>query len=201
MEDYETLRELKSIMPNSKKILIILGSPRKNGNSTILAKQLAEGVKASNSEPELIYLQDLKIAPCTACDACLKNSDKKCTINDDMQKLYPKIKAADAIVFASPIYWFNISAQMKLFIDRSYAIQENGKYAFSDKDIGIILTYGDVDVFKSGAINALRSFEDICKFVNAKIIGTIYGTGEKAGDIKNNKELLNEAFELGKKLG
>lgn len=178
-----------------------MGSPRKNGNSSILAKQVADGVKASSGEAELIFLQDLKIAPCSACDACLKNKDKKCTINDDMQQLYPKIKNADAIVFASPVYWFNISAQLKLFIDRSYAIQENGKYAFSDKEVAIILTYGDVDVFKSGGINALRSFEDIFNFVNAKIIGMIYGSAEKLGDIQKNKQLLEEAFELGKTLG
>jgi multimeric flavodoxin WrbA len=188
-------------MGKRKNILIILGSPRKNGNSTILAKQLADGVKASNGDADLVFLQDLKIAPCSACDACIKNPDRKCIINDDMQLLYPKIKQADAIVFASPIYWFNISAQMKLFIDRSYAIQQDGKYAFSDKEVVIILTYGDVDVFKSGGVNVLRSFEDICNFVNATIVGTIYGSAEKAGDIKKNTKLLEEAFDLGKKLG
>lgn len=187
-------------MAKSKKVLIVLGSPRKNGNSSILANQVAEGVKANNGDPELVFLQDLKIAPCSACNACLKNKEKKCTINDDMQMLYPKIKDADAIVFASPVYWFNISAQLKLFIDRSYAIQDNGKFAFSDKEVAIILTYGDVDVFKSGGINALRSFEDICNFVNAKIVGMIYGTAEKQGDIKKNTQLLEEAFELGKTL-
>jgi multimeric flavodoxin WrbA len=187
-------------MSNQKQVLIVLGSPRKNGNSTILAQKVAEGVKNNGGQVEIIQLQDLKIAPCNACDACLGKNTKGCIIKDDMQQLYPKIKQADAIVFASPTYWFNIPAQIKLFIDRSYAIQSNGKYAFSDKELGIILTYGDVDVFASGGVNALRSYQDIANFVGAKIIGMIYGTSDKPGDIQKQPDLLERALELGKKL-
>jgi len=114
--------------------------------------------------------------------------------------LYQKIKDAQGIIFATPVYWFNISAQMKLLIDRAYAIQGKGCWAFTGKNIGVILTYGDEDVFASGGTNALRSFEDICAFVKANLVGTVYGSADKAGDIQTNEKLLEKAYDLGKKL-
>ena len=64
----------------------------------------------------------------------------------------------------------------------------------------MILTYGDEDVFASGGINALRSFQDICAFVKANLVGAVYGSADKAGDVKTNGKLLEKAFDLGKKL-
>ena len=106
----------------SKKIIIIKGSPRKSGNSAALAEQVAAGAQAAGAEVESIYLHGLDIQPCDACEACQGAADLDCIIDDDMQTLYPKIRQADAIVYASPIYWFNLSAQMKLFIDRCYSL-------------------------------------------------------------------------------
>jgi multimeric flavodoxin WrbA len=183
----------------NQKILIINGSPRKNGNCSVLIQNLAEGVSENGGISETICLQELKIAPCNACDACRKNKSKGCVIKDDMVPLYSKVAQADAIVFASPVYWFNISAQTKLFIDRLYAVGENGN-AFTGKKIGIILTYGDKDIYSSGGVNALRCFEDICTYVSAPLIGKVYASADKAGEIKNNPDKILEAFELGKKL-
>jgi multimeric flavodoxin WrbA len=184
----------------NQKVLIINGSPRKNGNCSCLIRTLAEGVKENGGISEIINLQELKIAPCNACDVCQKKQNKGCVIEDDMIPLYSKVAQADAIVFASPTYWFNISAQTKLFIDRLYAVINKEIYALTGKKIGIILTYADKDVFVSGGVNALRSFEDICTFVNAPLIGMVHASAEKAGEIKNNVNKMNEAFELGKKL-
>jgi len=184
----------------NQKVLILNGSPRKNGNCSFLIQALTEGVNENGGIFEIINLQELKIAPCNACDACRKNKTKSCNIEDDMIPLYSKIAQADAIIFASPTYWFNISAQTKLFIDRLYAVENEKVYALTGKKIGIILTYGDKDVFISGGVNALRSFEDICTYVNASLIGIVHASAEKAGEIKNNPIKIQEAFELGKKL-
>ena len=142
--------------------------PPKNGNIAILAQKLTEGVEANGGTVEQIILQNLKIAPCNACDACIGKKSKGCVINDDMQSLYPKLKETDSIVFATPTYWFNMSAQMKLFIDRIYAVRDQGNYAFYQKKVGILMTYADVDENSSGAINAIRSFQDMCEFVEAE---------------------------------
>jgi len=181
-------------------VLILLASPRKNGNSTILAEKLAAGVKDAGGDPVVVSLHALKIAPCNACNACLKNPTKGCVIQDDMQSIYPKLKIAHGVVLASPVYWFNYSAQLKTVIDRTYAIQENNNYALTGKKVGILLTYGDVDLFASGGVNALRSLQDMCRFVKADLVGIVHGSADRPGDITKNEDLLAQAFELGKKM-
>lgn len=175
-------------------------SPRKNGNSTILALKAAEGVKAEGGEAHIVPIGRLEIAPCNACDACRAKPEAGCVIKDDMQPLYQKIRDAEGVIFATPIYWFNVSSQMKLFIDRTYAMDSEGTYAFTGKDVGVILTYEDVDVFASGGVNALRSFQDICTYSKANLVGAVYGSADKAGDVQANEKLLQKAYDLGKKL-
>ncbi len=185
-----------------KKILLVMGSPRKEGNSATLAKQVASGAEASGAEVESFYLDAMNIQPCTACDACREERGKDCTIDDDMQALYPRLRRADAVVIASPIYWFTVSAQTKLFMDRWYAFggPQEEYAAFSGKRIGIVLTYGDLDPFVSGAVNALRTFQDAFNYVGAEIVGMIYGSASEAGEIQNNRDLMESAYALGKQL-
>jgi len=184
-----------------KKIVIVLGSPRKEGNSTTLAKQVVAGAEASGAAVETFYLHDMDISPCTACDSCRDNTAEDCVIDDQMRSLYPKLRSADVLVIASPIYWFTVSAQTKLFMDRCYALGGPDGNALKGKQIGIILTYADPDPFSSGAVNALRTFQDGFKYIGAEIVGMLYGSAWKAGEIRDNKELMKKAYELGKKLG
>src|SRR5512137_1353956 len=94
-----------------KKILVFLGSPRRNGNSALLAKEMIEGAKAGGARVETFYLHGMKIKPCTACDACRRKNQKDCILKDDMAPLYSKLRKADGIVIATPVYWFTVSAQ------------------------------------------------------------------------------------------
>ncbi len=188
------------IMKKSKRVLILTASPRKNGNSTILALKAAEGVNANGGVADVVSIGNLEIAPCNACDVCRDKPEEGCVFKDDMQPLYQKIKDAQGIIFATPVYWFNVSAQMKLFIDRTYAIKDGGNYAFTGKDVGVILAYEDEDVFVSGGINALRSFQDIFAYVKANLVGMVYGSADKAGDVQTNGELLRKAYDLGRKI-
>lgn len=185
----------------TKTVLIVLGSPRKNGNSTALAKRAADGAKSAGAECETICLHEMHIKPCNACDYCLKRPGHVCILKDDMQKLYPKLIKADVIVMAGPVYWFTVSAQIKLFMDRWYALIGKSGHALKGKKIGIILTYGDVDPVASGAVNAIRTYQDAFRFIGAPIVGMVYGTGNKPGEVKKDKKLMQQAFELGKKLG
>ncbi len=100
----------------TKRILILKGSPREKGNSSVLAEQVSAGAQEAGADVESIYLHSLDIRACDACEECAGTG--MCVIKDDMQSLYPKIANADAIVLASPVYWFTISAQLKLCIDR-----------------------------------------------------------------------------------
>ena len=121
-----------------------------------------------------------------------------------MQALFPKVRAADALVYASPIYWFTVSAQTKLFMDRCYALGGDSDYvnehALAGKRIGIVLTYGGDDPFDSGAINAIRTFQDTFNYVPAEIVDIVYGYASDAGEIRGNQTLMQKAFKLGEKL-
>ena len=184
----------------AKKVIVAHGSPRKRGNSAILAEKLIEGIDSMGGEHELFFLHGMDIRPCTGCDACLKSMDNFCVIEDDMEPLYQKILEAGSLVFSSPIYWFTISAQTKLFMDRLYAFLGPEGNSLKDKRIGILLTYGDTDPYTSGAINALRTFQDAFAYIGAPIVGAVYGSALDAGEIKSNGEVLEKAYELGRKL-
>jgi multimeric flavodoxin WrbA len=139
----------------------------------------------------------LDIRPCDGCDLC---NPGECVIDDDMQPLYPKLAAANAILLASPVYWFTFSAQLKLCIDRWYAFQGHRWKEVSHKQFGIILTYGDTDLYTSGAINAIHTFESISRFLESKIIGIVHGSVNEVGDSEKHPELLQQSYNLGKLL-
>jgi len=187
---------------NGKKILVLLGSPRKKGNSTTLAKQIVKGAESTGAEVETIYLNGLNIKPCQGCYGCKKKDSKGCVVKDDMQLLYPKITAADALVIATPVYWFNMTAQAKIFMDRCFGLFD-ASYSVNPllkKRIGIAMSYGDTDPFNSGCVNALRSFQDAFRYVGAKIEGMVYGSAEAPGEISSNAALMQQAEELGRKM-
>jgi len=186
--------------PKTKQVLVILGSPRKKGNSSMLAARISRGAKSAGGEVETVFLHALKISPCRGCDTCKKQDSKGCAIKDDMQEIYPKLLAADAWVIASPVYWFTMSAQTKIFMDRCYALTAYAENPFVGKRIAIAMSYGDVDPFRSGCVNALRTFQDAYRYTGSKIVGMVYGSAVEAGEIADNKALMQEAEELGKRL-
>ncbi|MCP4024578.1 MAG: flavodoxin family protein [Desulfobacteraceae bacterium] len=181
-------------------ILVVLASPRKKGNSAALAAKVVKGAEAVGAVSETVYLNSLGIKPCQGCEKCQKPSANGCIIDDKMQSLYPKLAKADAIILASPIYWFNFSAQAKIFIDRLYAVGCGEKNIFKGKNMAVILTFADPDPFVSGAVNALRSFQDTCRYLQANLEGMVYGCADKAGEIKENKDVMEQGFLLGKHL-
>ena len=186
---------------NGKQVLILKSSPRKRANSSILADQVAAGARDAGAAVEIFDLHSLTIRPCDACDFCQGAAEAECVINDDMQMLYPKLRMADAIVVASPIYWFTLSAQAKLCIDRWYALEGPGGSALAGKQFGLVLTYGDSDPYTSGAINAIRTFQDMCRYIKADAAGIVYGTASDPGEIQNQPKLLARAYQLGQRLG
>ena len=186
--------------PKTKKVIVLLGSPRKKGNSTTLAERIIKGAEAAGATVERVYLHSQNIAPCNACYGCQKKDSKGCVIDDDMQPIYKKLVESYAWVIASPVYWFTMSAQTKLFLDRCFALPAYKKDAFAGKRIAVAMSYGDADPFASGCVNALRTFQDACRYTGAKLVGMVYGSAEKPGEIKSNLSLMQAAEALGKKL-
>lgn len=101
------------------KALIIIGSPRKKGNTDILVGQVRKGIEEAGGTCEIIRLEGLDIHPCIACGGCEK--DGHCVIQDDMQPIYDKVDNADRLIIASPIYFYSVTAQTKAFVDRCQA--------------------------------------------------------------------------------
>ena len=120
-------------------ILLISGSPRKNGNTNTLLEELTAGIlEAGKHSVKTVDVTRMKIAPCLGCDGC-KRGEKICVQKDDSQLLMNEMRQADYIVFATPVYWWGMTAQLKLAIDRLYADSS----VLKGKPIGLIVTGAD----------------------------------------------------------
>lgn len=184
------------------KILAVLGSPRRGGNSDALVEQILEGSRQEGADTEKIRLNDLTLRGCQACNRCRKDIDDPCVLDDDMPGVHEKLRASDALVIGTPIYYFGPSAQTKLFLDRWYALagQEGQGHALKGKRMALALAYADPDPFSSGAANAYAIFRDAARWVGAPLVGVVHGTADKKGEIKANALLMSQAVELGRKL-
>ena len=105
------------------KVVGFAGSPRKNGNTDVLLQQVLDGAAGSGADVEKFYINDMNFRGCQGCGYCKMNDT--CKLKDDMVEAYDAIKAADAIVFAAPIYFSQMTGQMRLFLDRFYALVDS----------------------------------------------------------------------------
>ena len=110
----------------SKNVLVLMGSPRKRGNTDRLSDELIRGAQEAGHQVEKICLKDRKINSCLDCGACQRNGGP-CVQKDDMGDIYEKWLAADVVVLASPVYFYTWSAQMKAVLDRTFAIEQKVK--------------------------------------------------------------------------
>ena len=124
------------------KIVILSGSPRKGGNTDILVEAFGEKAKAAGHALRIYRVASMTIHPCLGCDGC--NPDGVCVQKDDMAEISEAIRGADVLLFASPIYWFSVSAQLKAVIDRLYSTAFSGS---SVKKAALLLNSGSPDVF------------------------------------------------------
>jgi multimeric flavodoxin WrbA len=184
-----------------KKVLVISSTPRKNGNSDILADQVVSGARAAGAQVEKVRLSELKIGFCKACGACQKSRQTLCVQKDDMAGIYPKLLEADAVVLATPIYFFAVSGQMKTFLDRTYALGGGQDWtAMSGKQAALIFTYGEPNALYSGVVNAFRMFQDAFSFLGIEIVDCVHAACGEAGEVKANKAAMTAAEQLGRRL-
>lgn len=175
-----------------KKILILEGSPRRNGNSAILSEEFARGAQETGCSVEKVHIAGKRIAGCLGCNACYRNGGA-CVQKDDMAEIREKMLAADVIVLASPVYFYSMTAQMKTVIDRTYAFYQQ----LEGKIFCFLFTCAAPDAaFTETMLAALRGFT--CCVPNAKEGGIVLGVNAmEAGDIRESKAMA-EAYELGR---
>ena len=182
------------------KVVAFNGSPRKDGNTSILIKTVFAELQASGIETELIQLGNKPVHGCTACGKCREFQDRRCHIKNDLLNLcIEKMEEADGILIGSPVYFTDVTPETKALIDvAGYVVRGNGQ--FLKKKVGA----GIISVRRGGA---LHTFETINNFflINQMIIpGSSYWNfafGGKPGDVLNDEEGMNTIKTLGQNMG
>lgn len=173
-------------------ILIITGSPRRQGNTELMAEEFAKTAAKEGHQVVTKKLSEKKVNPCLACQYCFSH-DGVCIQKDDMNELLSELDQADMLILAAPIYWFDISAQMKCFIDRMYAFAKKG---FRVKSIAMLLNAGADGVF--GA--AQTQLNIMANYMNWEVKGFIQIPNVKEkGSILSSAE-LTKVYELARNL-
>lgn len=176
-----------------KRILILSTSLRNGSNSKALADEFKNGAVESGHYVEMISLEDKSINFCRGCLTCQKT--RKCIINDDANSIVEKMLTFDSIVFATPIYFYEMSGQMKTLLNRTNPLYPS-EYKF--KDIYLIASAAeDENSVIDGAINGLKGW--IACFGKANLKGIVRGIGlQDSYDFKERKAIIDTAFEMGK---
>jgi len=180
------------------KVIGIVGSPRKGGNTEILVESVLEGAKRAGAEIEIYRLNDLTINGCQGCNYCQEHGS--CQQEDDMKKLYDALHQADGIVIGSPIYMDYVTAQTKLFLDRLFALMKIGEGCrlHAGKKCVLVYSQGGGDTGQAVMESLAMFFKSV---LNMDVKGIIGGNGlNELGAVKNRREVLERAFELGKEI-
>ncbi|MGN0712080.1 MAG: flavodoxin family protein [Anaerovoracaceae bacterium] len=179
-----------------KKVIVISSSMRKDGNSESLAKEFVRGAEEAGHYIQMIYLREKDINFCQGCLSCKKT--QRCVIKDDAYKLIEDVRRADAVVFATPIYFYTVCGSLKNFMDRMVPIYYMGNANFKDVYLLAAAEEAAPEVFE-GAKRDVESWAGC--FEGAGLAGTVFGGGlEDVGDIKAHTEFLQEAYNMGKNI-
>jgi len=185
-----------------KTLLAIAPSTRRDGNSETLLREFCRAAEDAGRRVELIKVNSLKFRPCQACDACAK--DGHCVVQDDMQTIYPKLIAADALVVASPITFGSMNAQLKMFIDRFqcwWQAKYNLKKPFVKEEEnrkGFFICVGALKR-KEYCENAIQIIKVFFHNINHKLTGTLCFRGyDELGAVKEDPEVLPQVYQAGK---
>lgn len=183
-------------MGNKRRVLGIVGSPRKKGNTNAMVDAVLQGAAMGGAGVEKVRLRKKKIKPCRACDQCREKG--KCRHDDDMEELLSLMKESDIWVFGTPVYWWGPTAQMKAFIDRWYQDVE-GLKSSGEKQVILVIPYGDTDA--STARNTIGIFQDSLNYLNKDIVAIIEGPGISGlDDAAENHDLIQQCLDAGKKV-
>ena len=180
--------------------IVLHGSPRRGGNSDTLAEEFVRGLKTTG-EVEIFdfILNDMNISPCQGCESCQTTKDHRCVIDDDMQQIYSVFADADIVIWATPMYWGYMTAQMKLALDRMEALAMDVRKYWLDKQFVAILTY------RHHYQSTIGFFERVQDYFRFKFNSILYCSKNEDGPedfhVSTNPEKLDEAYQLGVKLG
>lgn len=178
----------------SKKIIVMNGSPRKNGNTAALIREFTKGAEDAGHTVTEFFLDGMEIHGCKGCFGGHSGRACPCVQKDDMAKLYPAVKECDVLVLASPLYYWNMSGQLRTAIDRLFALEEgDGNLLRGHGRAGVLLMAAEGHGFE----DVVRYYDHLMEHLRWENLGHVLAGGNDAvGDIKGKPE-LQQAYELG----
>lgn len=198
-EEYPNPSTIETVhQGHGKNVLVLMSAGTRQGNTDRLTDAYIKGLSEEGHTVTKVYLGSMRMAGCRGCGACQRNGNR-CVIQDDMQKIYPLFAACDTLVMASPIYFWTITARLKSFIERLYAISVEDKYP--EKETVLLMTAGDNNEHTFD--QALSYFHIISGVLGGKEVG-IYLAGGCTGCENLARQIASEhlenAYQLGKML-
>lgn len=175
------------------KIIGLVCSPRKNGNTEILVREALKEAEKNGAGTEIIRIADMHILPCDGCAHC--HAEGQCRIDDDMQRLYEKMLDADGIVVGSPVYFWSVTGQAKILMDRTYALRYP-YHRLKNKPAGAIVVAG-----RRGCMGALSAINNFFLGQDMLPVGLgIAGYGNQKGEILQDTRAVDGARSLGRQM-
>lgn len=175
------------------RILVLSGSPRKDGNTERLVASFVKGAEPNN-EVEVLSVCDYSIHPCTGCNSCFAREGHKCFQDDDMTLVYDRLSRADILIIASPVYFYGISAQLKAVVDRLHTPMRN---SFPIGKLGLILVGAAElpELFDS----IITQYNLILRFFSLENAGTVLVRGVREKGAVRDDDLM-KAYRLGQSI-
>ena len=177
-----------------KRIVVLNGSPRRNGNTSMLVKKFTEGAEKAGHTVSEFFLSSLQIHGCKGCFGGHSCREYPCVQKDDMEKIYPAVRDCDVIVLASPLYYWNLSGQLRTAMDRLFALEENdGNLLRGHNRSGVLLMAAEGHGFE----DVLIYYDHLMEHLQWKNLGHVLAGGNgDIGDIAGKPE-LQQAYDLG----
>lgn len=188
--------ERKSFM---KRVLGIVGSPRRNGNTHVLVTKILDGAKEAGAATDIVFLEGLTIRSCDGCHVCWKTG--RCAKNDDMAALFPKIAESDVLVFGTPVYWYGPTALLKAFLDRFvYFNSPATRSQITGKSAVLAVPFEEDNLDTASILVEMfqRSFQYMEIPLAAKLL--VPGVTRK-GEVLDKPAVIEEAMRIGRQLG
>ena len=178
------------------KTLVLKASPRKDGNTATMADRLTAGLRdVGLDEITEFHLNDLTIRPCQACNQCFRPPYAGCALDDDFMTILPAFREADLLVFAAPIYWWHLCAQMKTFVDRMHPMLTFDRdHCLPTKDLVLITAYLAEDPY--GVDLMVKMFESIAGWAGMSL--HVIRFHSEFHHVREEPRKLREAFDLGR---
>ncbi len=178
------------------KVVAFNGSPRKDGNTTILINRVFRELEKDGVETELVQLSGKEIHGCIACYKCFENKDRRCAVKTDMaNECIEKMIEADGIILGSPVYFTDVTAEMKALIDRAGFVSISNGGMYKNK-VGAVV----VAVRRSGATHTLDTMSHFFLAGQMIIVGRSIGVGRDKGDVEKDKEGIQGVETLGQRM-